>query len=275
MLLSFLVGLAISCAGQQSSAIHVTVIDVSGALIPAAEVRIVGQPALFKLLDPYGSVTFMNINIAPGTYQINATCRGFKEKTVLGVVVVEGKTTDLSIELKQAPPKASDFKIHETIRNVNIYSEKFRDIGQPVLCQAPIPEHQESYRFMWVPTFEHPVFLRIDVDQDGTATLLTVVWSGQGGYEWGKPVKTVRTLTWEEENNLFATIADIGFWTLPSEVEGDPGVIVFDGTEWLIEVLKDGNCHVVTRYASPLTELFEHQFLAKVAKLKPYYVPDR
>lgn len=122
-----------------------------------------------------------------------------------------------------------------------------------------------------VPTFEHPVFLRVDVNSDGIATLITVVWSGDGGYEWGKSLKTERKLTSMEQGDLFAVMADIGFWTLPSAVEESPHVIVLDGTEWFIEGVKGGKCHVVTRYSSPLTRLFQDQFLANVAKVPPYY----
>jgi hypothetical protein len=60
---------------------------------------------------------------------------------------------------------------------------------------------------MWVPTFQHPVFLRVDVDSDGIANLITVVWSGQGGYDWGKPFRTERKLTSDEQLNL----TDSGF----------------------------------------------------------------
>jgi hypothetical protein len=249
----------------------VTVVDHQGAAVRAAEVHIVDHPNLIGLPTPYGSFTFKGL--APGTYQIGAASRGFREKTVSGVVVIEGKTTELNIELLEAPPKASDFRIHETLLNANLYSERFKNLRQPGLCQEPIPEHDEWYRFLWVPTFAHPVFLRVNIDPDGIANLMTVVWSGQGGYEWGKPLRTERKLTEEEQRDLFAVMADIGFWTLPSEVENPPNVIVLDGTQWLVEGVKGGKCHVVTRDSSPLTRLFQDQFLANVAKLKPYYHP--
>jgi hypothetical protein len=265
----FLGGLSVSCAAQQSTAIRVTVFDDSGVAVPGAEVRVVGKPALVGLPAPNGTFTFRDV--LPGTYRISVAYRGFKDKMIPDVVVVEGQTTGLRVELEQAPPKASDFRIHETLLNSNLYSQRLKDLGQPVLCDEPIPERAEWYRFLWVPTFEHPVFLRLDVDSDGIASLVTVVWSGQGGYEWGKPVRTERKLTTQEQGDLFAVMADIGFWTLPSEVEDPPNVIVLDGTEWLIEGVKGGKCHVVTRYSSPLTRLFEDQFLANVAKLQPYY----
>lgn len=261
------------CVAQPSSAIRVTVVDHQGAAVLGAEVRVLGLPDLIALPTPNGTFSFKSV--APGTYQICATYPGFRDVTISDVVVVEGKTTELKITLEQGPPKASDYRIHQTLEDVQLYSKALSDIGQPLLCAQPVPPHQEWYRFIWVPTFEHPAFLRVDVESDGTASLLARVWSGAGGYEWGKSVKSARKVTTEEQSDLFETLADIGFWTLPSQVERPPNVVVLDGTDWLIEGVKDGKCHVVTRYASPLTSLFQTQFLAGLAKLKPYYKPDR
>jgi hypothetical protein len=273
MLSSFLAVLSVPCAGQQISSIRVTVIDAQGAAVLGAEVRIVGQPSLIGLPAPNGTFSFKAV--PPGTYQVTAKYPGFRDKTLCGVVVTEGKTTELEIKMEQGPPKAADFRIHQTLEDVHLYSKPLAELGQPAFCQDPVPELTEWYRFLWVPTFDHPVFLRVDVGSDGVGTLLTHVWSGDGGYKWGKSAKNVRKLTEEEQVDLFATLADIGFWTLPSKVEGSPNVVILDGTEWAIEGVKDGKCHVVTRYSSPLTRLFQTQFLASVAKLKPYYAPDR
>lgn len=263
---------SLSSVAQQSSSIRVTVVDHHGAAVPAAQVHIVGLPDLIGLPTPNGTFSFKNVT--PGTYQISATYPGFRDETVSDVVVVEGETTDVKIAMEQGPPKASDYRIHQTLEDVKLYSQPLSDIGQPPLCSKPVGELKEWYRFIWVPTFEHPAFLRVDIEPDGAATLLTNVWSGAGGYEWGKSAKNARKLTPEEQSDLFETLSDLGFWTLPSQVERPPNVVVLDGTEWLIEGVKDGKCHVVTRYSSPLTDLFEKQFLARIAKLKPYYKSD-
>jgi hypothetical protein len=272
ILSSYLGVVSTPCAAHQGS-IRVTVVDDRGAAVPGAEVRVVSLPSLIGLPTPNGTFWFKSVD--PGTYQISATRPGFRDVTVSDVAVVEGKTTELNITLEPGPPKASDYRIHQTLDSAQLYSKPLSDIGQPLLCSQPVPAHKEWYRFMWVPTFGHPAFLRVDIESDGTAILLTHVWSGAGGYEWGKSVKKARKLTPEEQSNLFETLADIGFWTLPSQVERPPNVLVLDGTEWLIEGVKDGKCHVVARYSSPLTDLFETQFLAGVAKLKPYYKPGR
>lgn len=269
MFLSYVAVVSLPCAAQQDSSIRVTVVDSQAATVSGAEVRLTSLPSLIGLPAPDGSVSFKNV--APGTYQISATARGFRDEIASDVVVVAGKTTELTIKLKQTLPKASDFRIHQTLEDAHLYSKTLTDIGQPLLCSQPIPTDKEWYRFMWMPTFDHPAFLRVDIDSEGSGTLLTQVWRGAGGYEWGKSAKQARKLTTDEESDLFLTLADIGFWTLPSQVEYPPNEVVLDGTDWLIEGVKDGKCHVVTRYSTPLTEFFEEQFLVRVAKLKPFY----
>lgn len=261
------------CAGQQSSSIRVTVVDDRGAMVARAEVRVLELPALIGIPSPNSSVLFNGV--PPGTYQISAKHWGFTDKVVAGVVVDDKKTTELTVKLEQALPKASAFKFHQELLDAHLYSEPLTTLGQPLLCAESSSGGAEWYRFMWVPTFEHPVFLRVDIGPDGTGTLLSYIWNGHGGYEWGKAVRNLRKLTSQEEWDLFATLADIGFWGLPAQVENPPNEIVLDGTEWFIEGVRDGKCHVVTRYSSPLTELFEEQFLARVTKISPYYKPDR
>ena len=273
MLSSSIAVLSAPCSGQQVSSLRVTVIDAQGAAVLDAEVHIGDQPSRIGFPAPNGTFSFNDV--APGTYQVTAKHPGFRDKTLSGVVVTEGKTTEVEIKMELGPPKAADFRIHQTVQEARLYSKQLAELGQPVFCQDPTPELTEWYRFLWVPTFDHPVFLRVDIASDGEGTLLTVVWSGQGGYDWGKSAKHVRKLTHEEQLELFATLADIGFWTLPSQVDGSPNVVILDGTDWTIEGIKDGKCHVVTRYSSPLTRLFQAEFLASIAKVKPYYRPDR
>jgi hypothetical protein len=265
-----LLALSTLCRGQQPASIRVTVIDVTGALIPAAEVHVDGLPGLLGLPSPNGIVSFRGV--PPGKYQVSARSSGFKDETVSGVTVVDGKTTEVQIKLRQPLLKSSDFRAYDSF-DPNTYSRRLTEIGQPLLCSGPLD--RESYRFLWEPTFDQPVFLRIDVNSDGTADLLTYIWHGAGGYGWGKPKKSVRNLTEGDKWKLFRALADIGFWTLPTRVENPPNVVTLDGTEWLIEGSKDGNCHVVMRYSSPMTSFVEKEFLAGVARVNPYHKPDR
>ncbi len=272
-MLALVLGILAPCAGQQTSPVRVTVVDDQGAAVPNAEVSILELPDLTGIPSPNGISSFKWV--PPGTYRISVNSPGFKDKTIAGVAVVEGKTTELTVKLEPSPPKASDYRVHQEPPNPRLYSKLLTEIGQPLICPESVSDRTEWYRFVWVPTFYPPVFLRVDIGPDGRASLLSYIWSGQGGYQWGKPERKLRKLTSEEQADLFATLADIGFWSLPGQVENLPNVVIMDGTESLIEGVKDGACHVVIRESSPLTGLFARQFLAKVAKIKPYYEPQR
>lgn len=261
-------GLLTSGTAQQTSSLRVTVIDNFDAAVPKAEVRIVELPSIVGIPSPTGTFSFKGI--PAGTYQVSAKYPGFKDKIVDGVLVEDGNTTAITVKLERGPPKASDFRLYQELSDPRAYSKALTDIGQPPLCGDSPSDREERYRLLWVPTFTRPIFLRVDIEPDGTATLLTYVWKGAGGYEWGKPVRNLRKLSFVEQSDLFATLADIGFWTLPAQVEDPPNKVVLDGTDWFIEGVKSGQCHVVRRYSTPLTELFSSQFLKNIAKIKPY-----
>jgi hypothetical protein len=268
VILVFVSGLLASVVAQQTSSLRITVIDNFGAAVPNAEVRIVELPSVIGIPSPNGTFSFKGVSA--GAYQVSIKYPGFKDKIVDGVLVEDGKTTAITVRLEQGPPKASDFRLQQELSNPRAYSKALADIGQPPLCEDSPSDSEERYRFIWVPTFTRPIFLRVDIKPDGTATLLTYVWKGAGGYEWGKPVRNLRKLSFVEQSDLFATLADIGFWTLPAQVEDPPNKVVLDGTDWFIEGAKSGQCHVVTRYSTPLTDVFSTQFLSNIAKIKPY-----
>ena len=272
LLLLWLVCVSSTCLTQQNPSLRVTVADHQGASIPDSAVHIVGLDRI-GIPAPNGTVLFKDI--PPGSYSVSIVSAGFKDKVVTGIVVTIGKTTEVSVILEQAPPKASDYKISEALPSPRLYAKQLTGIGQPLLCPDSVSTGSEWYRFLWVPTFSPPVFIRIDIQLDGTAELLTYTWKGQGGYDWGKQEKVLRKLTSEEEGELFYSLADIGFWSLPAEVDLPPNVVVLDGTEWFFEGVKGGNCHVVRRYSSPLSSLVARQFLGAIAKVKPYSNGDQ
>jgi len=267
-----LIGFALGCSAQQNSLLRVIVIDSHGTSIPMAEVHIVGFHRL-GIPTPDGAVLFKEV--PPGFYSLSVARPGFRDKVVTGVAVGEAKMAELTVTMESAPPKASDYKISEVFVSPQLYAKALTGISQPLLCTGELSQEKERYRFLWVPTFSQPVFFRIDVEADGTAQLLTYQWKGQGGYEWGIADKRSRKLTPEEEGELFYALADIGFWSLPATVSLPPDVIVLDGTEWFLEGVKDGKCHVVTRYSSPLNSFVASEFLGLIAKVKPYSRGER
>jgi hypothetical protein len=103
----------------------------------------------------------------------------------------------------------------------------------------------ESYRFIWLRTFHHPVIVRVDIKADGGAELTTKVSNGAGGYEPGKLMESAsRPLIQRQTEKFLATIKRLKFWELPTYSEG----VGNDGSQWIIEGVKDGKYHVVDRW---------------------------
>lgn len=263
----FLVAAAISCAGQETGSLRITVTDLSGASISGAQVQVLNGRTINVVADQRGNVLVGGL--PPETYSVIAKSRGFVDARVSGIAIVAGVKRELLLKLKQAPPKFSEIQSYDEMEP-HSYEKLFVAFHEPYLCRGGMEEAAHSYRFLWLPTFEHPILMRVDIEVDGTATLQTKTLSGTGGYELGSlETAPPRSLSFEEEATLFTTLSDMGFWTMPARVK-NPYSIVLDGTTWVIEGVRDGKCHVVTRNSSPLTEIFADFFLGKVGNLPPY-----
>jgi hypothetical protein len=104
---------------------------------------------------------------------------------------------------------------------------------------------KEIYRFTWLRTFHHPVSVRLEKQRD-IIKLFAKVCDGAGGYEPKQIIfDTTITVTANEYNLLTKKVTDIGFRNLPTEKRDGNGM---DGSEWIIEVVKDNKYHMVTRW---------------------------
>jgi hypothetical protein len=150
-------------------------------------------------------------------------------------------------------------------------SKLFRET--PVL---PIDDPDaEIYRITFIPTFHNPIKIRVE-KRKNNYLLIAKRLSGQGGYDAGK-LKTERRrrLHLPEWSRVLELLKDAGFWELPYlEKEPEPNekgelTICLDGSEWVIEGVKDGQYHAVNRYC-PEVKSFEAigLYLAKLSGLK-------
>jgi hypothetical protein len=127
------------------------------------------------------------------------------------------------------------------------YSKHLKAFEEPSLLQKSKGSSAQSYRFVWLRTFHHPIILRVDVRADGSAELTTKVSNGAGGYEPGKLIEnTSRPLTQRQTETFVATIQRLQFWDLPTHET--PETVGCDGSQWIIEGIKDGKYHVVGRW---------------------------
>ena len=128
------------------------------------------------------------------------------------------------------------------------YSKHLKALQEPSLLQLAKNPSLESYRFVWLRTFHHPIIVRLDFASNGTAKLTTKVSSGAGGYDPGHIVENKsRPVTREETEKFLARVKLEQFWELPSHET--PMTIGCDGSQWIIEGVKDGKYHVIDRWS--------------------------
>jgi hypothetical protein len=127
------------------------------------------------------------------------------------------------------------------------YSNHLKALEEPSLFQMAKGSSAESYRFVWLRTFDHPVIVRVDIETDRNGEITTKLSSGAGGYEPGKLIEnTTRPLTQRQTEKFLATIQRLQFWELPTH--DTPNTVGCDGAQWIIEGIKDGKYHVVDRW---------------------------
>src|ERR1035438_1108583 len=77
---------------------------------------------------------------------------------------------------------------------------------------------KQSYRFLWLRTFHHPVSARLEVAKDGAAQLFVKVLNGQGGYEIGHTVLNRHIKSPKEAvDHFLELLQEADFWNTPTE----------------------------------------------------------
>lgn len=132
----------------------------------------------------------------------------------------------------------------------------------------PFPNEQmlESYRFLWLRSFHHPVAVRLW--NTGTDKFISVKeMSGAGGYEPGTSIlMTQRKLSQHEWDMFMRALENTCYWEQPTEDPKDAG---FDGARWVLEGFREGRYHAVDRW-TPQKGSFREAclYMLKLSRLK-------
>ena len=112
-------------------------------------------------------------------------------------------------------PKSSlDLRGHDF--KTKWYSTQLRALQEPSLFALATNKEAESYRFLWLRSFHHPIAVRVDLQADGSWVLVTKVASGAGGYSPGTlTTDTSRQLTTQEALSFRSKVEGGGFWNRP------------------------------------------------------------
>ena len=147
---------------------------------------------------------------------------------------------------------------------VERYTRNLKALGESSLFNKNISN--EIYRLLWLRTFDNPVAIRIENDQD-CYRLFWKVSNGKGGFEPGELVSFKSRQIDESDWNKFQYLLDkIDFWnyeTVETGLHGD------DGSRWVIEGRKGNNYHLTDRWTPQNNDYFKcGEFLIKLTDLE-------
>jgi hypothetical protein len=166
-------------------------------------------------------------------------------RRIITVVFILALALEVSAQESYFPKGAFSDYSRVDLGRAEWYSKHLKALSEPSLLVLAKNPKLESYRFIWLRTFDHPVTVRLDIRADGLGNLSTKVASGTGGDEPGQIIEnTSRPLTQEQTKIFLDRIKQTRFWNLPS-YENSSGK---DGSQWIVEGIKEGKYHVVDRW---------------------------
>jgi len=137
------------------------------------------------------------------------------------------------------------------------YSKHLISLKEPILYNQ-VGKGKKILRFTHLGTWSQPYSYRIE-NINGKITGTYNKTKGLGGYDAGRRIKhEEKTLKIAEWNSMLSKINE-GFWNFTTH---DPNMI-FDGEEWVLEVLIDEKYHVVTRNSPDVYDGINYAELCK------------
>lgn len=105
-------------------------------------------------------------------------------------------------------------------------------------------ENKEVYRFLWLRSFHHPIFVRVQ-RKNGKIMLFSKEMNGAGGYKPGESIRfEYKNLNDEQWCNFESLLEKANYWKMPTNHK-DSGN---DGAQWILEGVKDNRYHIVDRW---------------------------
>jgi hypothetical protein len=128
------------------------------------------------------------------------------------------------------------------------YREALDALDESSLERLAAKDRLETiYRVLWLPSFHNPIAVRF-FKSGQRVSVHTTRLSGKGGYEPGKVIETrTSELTKDQWERISSLAAKAQFWEL-GRLHGEPfSTGVEDGHSLLVEGVRDGTYHMVTR----------------------------
>jgi hypothetical protein len=235
---------------------------------PARITCMEGDPLSAVSSDSTGS--FRLSGLPSGSYSVIVFHPGFAGWSTFPFFLPPGQTATIE-PILQGPDFSSVVRfLKPTDEQLQVYTRVLEALGEPPLCASELEQKvTERYRFVWLRSFNPPTVARLSIDGNGGISA-GYKEASDTSYPHGRlaedltmdVIEDLRKRGFDEEEatefpDTIRHVADDKFWDLPYAI--DDGSIGVDGATWLIEGMRDGECHVVERW-SPDRGDEVHQF---------------
>jgi hypothetical protein len=186
----------------------------------------------------------------------------------VGILILLSSTAASVAQSPYFPPGSFDdsFRVGPSLSET--YSKYLGALEEPSLWSLSKSGKDQSYRFLWLRSFDPPIAVRVDVKADGTSRLTMKMRNDAGGNASRELARSdTYSLTREKTTWFLGKIEENKFWELPTVDRSRMGL---DGAAWVIEGVKDGSYHVVDRWSpdNGPVRVIGLLMLQKLAKLK-------
>ena len=173
------------------------------------------------------------------------------------------------------------------------YSSTLSALREPSLFALRNDKSIQVYRFLWLPSFQRPISIRLTINADGTGSIVTRSVDSHAGLlarptsDTGKLIRdTTIGVDHAQTKEVLAQLQHLAFWSMPTEEEqaAPPSLgavsggrpfrqLIADGSQRIFEGLRDGEYHAVDRVSpdhNSYSRLCKYLFRLGKVEANPY-----
>jgi hypothetical protein len=163
-------------------------------------------------------------------------------------------------------------------------------LDEPPLFALRNNRSLQVYRFLWLPSFHRPISVRLTINADGSGSIVARSVDRHTGLLTKVPsdtekliLDTTSAVDKAQVQDVLGQLQRLAFWAMPTEEDQAPPqtsetahqsptlrVVGLDGSQWILEGVRDGEYHVVDRWSpkeNPYSQLC--RYLLHLAKVEP------
>lgn len=177
---------------------------------------------------------------------LRALLRGIPDssqtKTISQLCLSVLERNNASLFIAYFPPDTwtdpvAEFRTHR-------YSRDIYALGEKPLW-PPVPNHEATYRFTYLGSFIAPQVVILTIHSDGTGEMNFKTTTLDRNT---LRLNETRTVSHSQLDEFLSRLDQVHFWTMSTEGPTPTRTLCLDGSDWILEALRNGTYHIVARW---------------------------